>query len=69
MALIQDHLPPPDYASRAVPLIALQVVLVVFASVFYGLRIYARARILDTIGTDDWLMGAALVSLPLSLLT
>ncbi|KFY79925.1 hypothetical protein V499_01183 [Pseudogymnoascus sp. VKM F-103] len=60
MALIQDHLPPPDYASRALPLIALQVVLVVFASVFYGLRIYTRARILDTIGTDDWLMGAAL---------
>jgi hypothetical protein len=68
MALIQDHLPQPDYASQKVPLIALQVFLVLLALIFYGLRIYTRARILHSIGTDDWLMGVALVSLSLPLL-
>ncbi|PQM43874.1 hypothetical protein VE01_10770 [Pseudogymnoascus verrucosus] len=61
MALIHDHLPPPDYASRKVPLIALHVFLVLLALTFYGLRIYTRARILHSIGTDDWLMGVALL--------
>ncbi|KFZ25164.1 hypothetical protein V502_00358 [Pseudogymnoascus sp. VKM F-4520 (FW-2644)] len=62
MALVQDHLPPPDYASRKVPLIALHIFLVLLALIFYGLRIYTRARILHSIGTDDWLMGVALLS-------
>lgn len=64
MALVQDHLPPPDHASRRQALIGLQIFLVVIALVVYSLRIYTRARILRSIGTDDWIMGAAMVSLP-----
>ncbi len=66
MALVQDHLPPPDHASRKGALIGLQVFLVVLALIIFSLRIYTRARILRSIGIDDWIMGAAMVSFPSS---
>jgi hypothetical protein len=50
------------YESRQAALIAIQIVLVMIALIIYSLRIYTRSFILRSIGTDDYIMGAAVVS-------
>ena len=48
--------------SRQAPLIGLQVFFVTVALSIYLLRVYTRAYVLRSIGTDDCLMGIAVVS-------
>ena len=50
------------YESRQAALIAIQIVLVLIALIIYSLRIYTRTYVLRSIGTDDYIMGAAMVS-------
>lgn len=50
------------YESRQAALIAIQIALVLIALIIYSLRIYTRTCILHSISTDDYIMGAAMVS-------
>jgi hypothetical protein len=50
------------YETRQVALIALQIMLILAAVLVYFLRIYTRSHILRSIGIDDYIMGAAMVS-------
>jgi hypothetical protein len=63
MALIPDPNAPIDTGSRQVPLVVIQIVLVSVAFVVYSLRLYTRSHLLRSLGSDDYIMGAAMVSL------
>ncbi|CZR65542.1 uncharacterized protein PAC_15442 [Phialocephala subalpina] len=68
MPLVHDPSVPPKPGSRQAPLIALQVFFVSVALLVFSLRLYTRASILRSIGSDDYIMGfAALISIGLSI--
>jgi hypothetical protein len=49
-------------SSRKPALIAFQVICICIALVVFVLRIYTRARLLRSVGNDDYIMGVAMVS-------
>jgi hypothetical protein len=49
-------------SSRKPAVIALQVIFIFIALVVFVLRIYTRARLLRSVGSDDYIMGVAMVS-------
>ena len=63
MALTKDPNAPPQPGSRAGPLIGLQIFFIIVALLVYGLRVYTRRFILNSLGSDDYIMGIAVVSL------
>lgn len=67
MPLAKDPNVPPQAGSRQGALIGLQVFFISIALLVYGLRIYTRKFILRALGNDDYIMGVAVVRLPLSL--
>jgi hypothetical protein len=66
MALTKDPNAPPQPGSRAGPLIGLQIFFVIDALFVYGLRVYTRKFILNSLGNDDYIMGVAVVRPPIS---
>jgi hypothetical protein len=63
MALTKDPNAPPQPGSRAGPLIGLQLFFIIVALLVYGLRVYTRRFILNSLGSDDYIMGISVVSL------
>lgn len=61
MGLGDENNPPIAFGSRQGPLIALQVFFVLIALIVYFLRLYTRAYILRSTGSDDYIMGLAVV--------
>jgi hypothetical protein len=61
MALTKDPNAPPQPGSRAGPLIGLQIFFIIVALLVYGLRVYTRRFILNSLGSDDYIMGIAVV--------
>jgi len=56
------------YENRGGELVAVITALSIVTTVVVGLRFYVRLRIIKKLGIDDWVLAAALVYLPLSLL-
>jgi hypothetical protein len=50
-------------SSRKADVISLQIVSVGIALAVFVLRIYTRARLLRSVGSDDYIMGVAMVSI------
>jgi hypothetical protein len=67
MPLVSDQKPPVAFGSRQGPLIALQVLFVLIALIIYLLRLYTRVHVLRSTGTDDYVMGIAMVCPALAL--
>jgi len=61
-------MPPSMYENRGGELVAVITALSIVTTVVVGLRFYVRLRIIKKLGIDDWVLAAALVYLPLSLL-
>lgn len=62
MTLVYNPNVLPQPGSRQGLLIALQVLCVSIALLVYTLRVYTRAFILRSLGSDDYIMGCAMVS-------